>query len=882
MSKYTVTVIVPVYNVENYIEKALKSIMNQTFPFQKMEIIIIDDGSVDNSKNIAEEFASKHSNVKLFLSAHEGVSTARNIGIKHSTGKYIMFLDGDDLLRPDTVESVVSFFHMHYNEIDLVTYPLKSYKDSVEGEILPDHYRYQYLKQTGVYDLEEYPYITQTTMNIVIKNRFHYNILFRKEMSFTEDQAYCFDNLKRIFKIGYTSVGEYQYIRHTKSSSSLAMGSLYLFEQCMKFWEELFSEFETKEKIPRYVQAAYVNDLGWKNISNVLFPYHYRDQLKYKRSIGRIVALLKWVDDDIILNHPGLELFHRFYFLQLKNQGYMDMVEEKSEILICKAGILLRRVNNIQLTIEKIGFVHDQLVVRGYFASVLFNFIKKVKFVEQLYLNNGETREREIHTFIGAKSWNNSHTRTNVMWSFERTWDDVASLNNIRFCVKTQITTLPIEFVFLEDTPFYERMEEKKIIKGNLVVSCKENSINIRNIKKEEISDYLNKELEYYKTVQPDIAYIRESAFQSNGDRIWLYYDSGGVIEDNGFYQFIHDVEKSDGIQRYYVTREDMGHYVKRYKKIINRIIPFGKHQHQILFLNCEKIITAYIENYNLIPFSKLDFGRISDVLKYDVIYLQHGILHAYAPWKYMYLGNLADKIVISSTYEKKMLTKIYHYPEHTLIYAGMPRYAKGYEHRSIKVNEKYILYAPSWRAYLASMNEYGMWDANEEKFLSSQFWKELRNIIVSAEFRRFLERENLKFIIQLHPIFGIYRELLRQYENEWIYCAEKEEKYEECSLFITDYSSYVYDFVRKKTSILYFFPDEAEFYSGMNGYYRLTLPLEEGFGPIATTADELLSNIKDYANREYFPLEKYRKRMDRFFMSCEEPCEIIYQEIIS
>ena len=89
-----VSVIVPVYNVENYLEKCLTSLVNQTL--KDIEIIVVNDGSTDNSQKIIDRYEKKYSNVKAYVKKNGGVSDARNYGINKAKGKYIAFVDGDD------------------------------------------------------------------------------------------------------------------------------------------------------------------------------------------------------------------------------------------------------------------------------------------------------------------------------------------------------------------------------------------------------------------------------------------------------------------------------------------------------------------------------------------------------------------------------------------------------------------------------------------------------------------------------------------------------------------------------------------------------------------------------------------------------------------
>ena len=91
-----VSVIVPVYNVENYLEECVNSILNQTY--ENLEIILVDDGSTDNCPQICDDWAKKDKRIKVIHKANGGVSSARNVGLDNATGEYIGFVDSDDYI----------------------------------------------------------------------------------------------------------------------------------------------------------------------------------------------------------------------------------------------------------------------------------------------------------------------------------------------------------------------------------------------------------------------------------------------------------------------------------------------------------------------------------------------------------------------------------------------------------------------------------------------------------------------------------------------------------------------------------------------------------------------------------------------------------------
>lgn len=106
MKNPAISLIIPVYNVEKYLEKALKSVENQTF--KDFEVIIVDDGSTDSSIKIINEFCERNSNFKLITQKNSGPAVARNTALSISRGSYIAFMDSDDYIEPNFLESLYS------------------------------------------------------------------------------------------------------------------------------------------------------------------------------------------------------------------------------------------------------------------------------------------------------------------------------------------------------------------------------------------------------------------------------------------------------------------------------------------------------------------------------------------------------------------------------------------------------------------------------------------------------------------------------------------------------------------------------------------------------------------------------------------------------
>lgn len=128
-----VSIIIPVFNMEKYLETCLNSVVLQTY--RNLEILLIDDGSIDNSRIICEKFQAQDERINYFRQANLGVSSARNIGIDHATGEFIYFLDSDDFIPLYTIETLIEELKMSNSDIVSTSYKYVSEAADLNCEI---------------------------------------------------------------------------------------------------------------------------------------------------------------------------------------------------------------------------------------------------------------------------------------------------------------------------------------------------------------------------------------------------------------------------------------------------------------------------------------------------------------------------------------------------------------------------------------------------------------------------------------------------------------------------------------------------------------------------------------------------------------------------
>lgn len=112
-----VSVVIPIYNVEHYLDKCIESVAKQTYG--KIEIILVNDGSNDNSDQIMNDWEKRDDRVKCFYKENGGLSDARNYGLKQSSGEFVMFVDSDDFIELDTIELMINSIYDNNSDISV-------------------------------------------------------------------------------------------------------------------------------------------------------------------------------------------------------------------------------------------------------------------------------------------------------------------------------------------------------------------------------------------------------------------------------------------------------------------------------------------------------------------------------------------------------------------------------------------------------------------------------------------------------------------------------------------------------------------------------------------------------------------------------------------
>lgn len=213
-----VSIIVPIYNVEKYLRDCIDSILAQTYT--DWECLLIDDGSLDNSGLICDEYAKKDSRFKVFHKPNGGVSSARNLGLQRALGEWVTFIDSDDFISQTFLEGL--YIPISQGEqLDFVHGGCTNWKD---GKIISVNQQYNnFIGSDPGYIFENFRGLTVSKlfkMENIKHWKDHIELRFDEKMKIAEDMAFTIDYLSTVKKYAFVSETGYYYRKDNTSSAT--------------------------------------------------------------------------------------------------------------------------------------------------------------------------------------------------------------------------------------------------------------------------------------------------------------------------------------------------------------------------------------------------------------------------------------------------------------------------------------------------------------------------------------------------------------------------------------------------------------------------------------------------------------------------------------
>ena len=838
-----VSVIIPIYNSESYLEEAIESVLGQNL--KGIEIILVDDGSTDKSIDICNSYANKHNNINVICQKNLGPGAARNKGIQVSKGEYVTFLDSDDLIPKNIFKKVYAI--LKETESDIFIGNILCF-DDVRQWHLPYMKKVFFNKgeiKTGSFnkipEINYTPSVCNKWFKLsMLKNK---NIVFNENIRVGEDLLFTQESFINAKKIVTKDIDIYNY-RIIKKESLVKKSNIKFFENLLEVQKELIKMYSNMTsnrvillrqmefwidsillKIHSIVEAEIykVIDLGielFRISKNIEFGRdHFRSIERYLLAI-----LFKNGDKENIfkaINIFSLEKIEKRLIIE-GNEYFSYLYEDFKEYKN-----ILRQKPEFEGKVENSYITKDnKLVLRGY------------AFVRGLELENKNIIKRELilkgkNTEIIKKVENDYRTDLTYLFrgdSINYNWggykpieinleelkdDDYEAFQ--RVIIDNMVFNIPFEFRLAE-----VRNKLKVRYINNREVFCRFNNGKYLNIRVKHLSkkSYIKSNLRKIKRdIRYDFSLIKRKKYKTfftliiyklfgwyfRSKNIWLMGERKDTAQDNTYHLFKYIKENKKDINVKYVITKDSKDLAKI--KSYGDIIWFNSIRHTLYLLTCKFTINSYVEKANMYTQEYIDIIKYyPEFVRNKKVFLQHGVIGVSRVNHVLHKNKVDyDYFVVSSKFEKEHILEEFGYSENEVIITGLPRW----DNLNNKAKKNKILLMPTWRSWIKS----------EEELLESNYFKTYIEFINNDKLHKVLEENGYELTFYPHYQTQKLLNKININLNKNIKIVKQGEKsvqelINENFILITDYSTVAFDFAYTNKPVIFYQFDYDEFYS--------------------------------------------------------------------
>ena len=874
--EYKFSVVMPVYNAEKYIDDAMESIINQTIGFENIQVILVNDGSTDNSEQICLEYKEKYpENVIYVKQENAGVSAARNNGTKYVKGEYINYLDSDDKWDLDVFEKAYNMFKKR-KTIDVIGVRQRFF-EAQDGYPSLD---YKFYRDRFVDIFEEYDCIQLSVTSGFIRTSAMKGKAFDTRIKFSEDAKLLYEIILEKEEYGIISSSIHWYRkRHQKNSAiQTATTNISWYLDTTKLSYMYVFELSKKKygKIIPFVQYYVMYDLQWRLMTRI--PEWFTEEQK-EDYINTIKDLLRNIDDNIILMQRNIWIERKIYFLCLKYGSDIRKKFEYDKGKILFNNLVVNNIKNknfLEINIFEIqgAYLYLEGKIKDYYPEEDCEIYIKDNLGNIYHLEYYDMPIDDQIAFTEERFFKGRGFKAKIPL------EGVKSMRIMMRYKKEHNRRLCLNFSKLSNLS--KDIQEFYLQKEDYIITTKCDKIFIKKSRKKRITEY---ELKYLQQLFKEREYniIRYRLYYHIYRKIlkrpiWIFSDRVQMASDNGMYMFEYVTKNHKEINAYFMIDKKSPDY-KKIKKI-GKVLKFDSFKYKLYFLLSSKIISSQSDEWVTNAFGEKEI-YVRDLYKFKFVFLQHGITKDDLS-KWLHKQNKNIKLFVTTTKREydSIVYGNYGYTENEVKLTGFPRYD------NLKNDtKKKIIFMPTWRANLV-----GPADSNSGKreynveFKNSEYCEFYNKLINDKRILETLSRYGYTAKFFVHPC------LKEQYidfkGNDIIEVSRDMSNYQkefsENALLITDFSSVAFDFTYLKKPVIYTQFDIKTFFQGQvdeKGYFDYE---KDGFGPVCydyeDTVNEIVKAIEGGCKLE----EKYLERIENLYEYFDKNnCKRVYEEIL-
>lgn len=283
---YLITVIIPVFNCEKYLEQSIHSLLKQSI-FENIEFVFVDDGSTDNSYEIIKKFQKLNKNFILLHQENKGVSAARNAGIKIAHGNYISFFDADDIAMPGLYEKLYDLIYKNNADISIVDYSM-IFSDGTEKKHRASVRKTWTNSKDAIIDLFSTNLICTNPIDKMFRMEIAKEIVYPEGYAIGEDMYYVYSALNKSNKVILDStVSLYNYVLRPTSAMKQRFDEKHF--DAVRLAEIIVNECEEDKQVFNFAYANYIHEI----CKMLELMYRSNSQKKYADTAKKYMSELR-------------------------------------------------------------------------------------------------------------------------------------------------------------------------------------------------------------------------------------------------------------------------------------------------------------------------------------------------------------------------------------------------------------------------------------------------------------------------------------------------------------------------------------------------------------------------------------------------------------
>lgn len=875
--KYKFSVIMSLYNVEEYFEEAIDSLINQTIDFQEsIQVILVNDGSPDNVESLCGKYQKRYpQNIVYVKQENGGISSARNEGLRHVCGQYVNFLDAEDRWAPNAFEKAAAFLDSH-PEMDVVSCR-HCYFGKEEGF---NHYLdYKFDRERVVNILEDYTYIQMAVNAVFIRAEALEGKKFDPRLEIGEDALFMTQVLLDKEQYGVLPGAVYYYRKRISGDSMIDSSVMTRSWYSNTLEYNLLMQFELSKgkygEIIPYIQYLVMYEVQWR-LKKKTFPEYFSES-EAQGYLDNLKQILSRIDDSIIWEQKYISYPYKCYAFKLKyGEDAFQTAEVRDGKLFYRGMNILNLRARERVRINILNVENNRLVIDGetplaqlgdrckIFAGDNAGGVWPVKLYPAKY-----TEER---TFNGDLVYQFYNFHLELPLKYHRKFNLWAQIGEEK---------VELNMTFKRHGKLNEQMPHTYYACGGYLIKYTNGVLNcIQDLPKTHImaelrymKDLLRKKKK--KLVLYRLTYFGKKLFKK--EPLWLLCDRSFRAGDNGEALFRYIQEKRDGEEdvRFFLYKDSVDY--ERLKKI-GKVIPFHTFRYKVNFLLADKVVSSHIDGWTTNAFGE-DVDYMKNLYKFDYVFLQHGIIqNDLSGWLQKQKKNIRLFVTSAKPEYESVLEGDYGYERDEVKLLGLPRYDLLRSEA-----QKIIAFLPTWRKNIAmeegrpGIREYSPY------FKDTAYFHFYNSLINDPRLLEAMKQHGYTGEFYIHPALSAQSGDFE--ENSIITIGRETMQYNEifkrAGLMVTDYSSVAFDFAYLKKPIVYTQFDVEVFYNqhiNKQGYFSYE---RDAFGPVCYDYESAVDAIIKQLDRGCQMEEVYKQRVDSFFAYTDQNnCERVYQAI--